>query len=154
MPTLLDSHEAYGRAFQIAQQAHASHTDRAGKPYLLHVLRVSERCTSLLDKTCALLHDVVEDTDWTLEALAQEGFPARVLAVVDLLTHEDGVSYEAYMQRIAGNATATRVKLADLQDNMDLRRLQALTERDLPRLNRYIAAYHLLANAQAGHEHA
>jgi (p)ppGpp synthase/HD superfamily hydrolase len=91
--------------------------------------------------TVAILHDVVEDTDWTIEQLRAEGFSEEVLQAVACLTHRENENYDEFLARIESNAIARRVKLADLEDNMDVRRLNALTEKDLQRLQRYHPAW-------------
>ena len=84
--------------------------------------------------------DVVEDTPWTLEVLRKEGFSEEVVAALDALTKRPGEAYDAFIGRVAANPIARRVKRADLMDNLDLRRLPAVTEADCARLARYRAA--------------
>lgn len=132
------------RAIQIATQAHAGQEDRQGKPYILHVLRVMAKGQTIDEQTCGALHDVVEDTDWTFDSLRKEGFPEHILEAVDCLTRRDDEDYDAFIERIRPNPLAVRVKLNDLEDNMDLRRAQQLSEKDLTRYNKYIKAYHYL----------
>lgn len=103
------------------------------------------RCVSPDAKIAALLHDVVEDTEVTFDDLQAEGFSATVLSALRLLTHAKDVPYEDYVQRVAVNATATEVKLADLEDNMDLRRLGEVDDRAVTRLRRYLAAHKALS---------
>jgi (p)ppGpp synthase/HD superfamily hydrolase len=133
------------RALEIVTQAHAHQKDKTGAPYLLHLFRVMNRCQSETEKICALLHDLVEDTVWTFEDLEREGFSAEVIAVLRCVTkiHEDE-DYEAFIQRVAQNPVAIRVKLADLADNMDITRLPEITEKDRLRLNKYLQAYRTL----------
>src|SRR5262249_18622075 len=128
------------KAIGIAVQAHRSQRDRYGAPYILHPLRVMNRVNSATEKTIAILHDVVEDTPWTFEDLKREEFPDSVLAALDCLTKREGEDYEDFVKRSRSNALARRVKLADLEDNMDLRRLPAITETDKPRLEKYLKA--------------
>jgi (p)ppGpp synthase/HD superfamily hydrolase len=96
------------------------------------------------ERTAAVLHDVVEDTPHTLDNLRALGFSEEVVQAVDNLTHRDDEPYDAYVERAASNPIARAVKLADLEDNLDLRRLDDISERDLPRLRRYLAAWHRL----------
>lgn len=133
------------RAVQIAAQAHAGQRDKYGAPYLLHPLRVMDRVRSLPEKIVAVLHDVVEDTSWTFDDLRSEGFPEDQIAALDCLTKRDGEEYPAFVQRSASNPLARRVKLADLEDNMDLRRMGTVAEKDLPRLNKYLKAWRELS---------
>ena len=114
------------RAIGIAVEAHRGQTDRYRAPYILHPLRVMGRVETEQEKLVAILHDVVEDTHWTLAELRREGFSEEVLAALDAVTKRDGEAYEDFVGRSAGNALARRVKLADLEDNMDLRRLPEL----------------------------
>jgi (p)ppGpp synthase/HD superfamily hydrolase len=129
------------KAIAIAAQAHQNQKDKSGFPYILHPIRVMMRMHSDVDMIVAILHDVVEDTDWTLEQLRAEGFSEEVLQAVAGLTHQENEGYDKFLARIESNAIARRVKLADLEDNMDVRRLNALTEKDLQRLQRYHPAW-------------
>jgi (p)ppGpp synthase/HD superfamily hydrolase len=131
-------------AILLAAQAHHGQRDRNGQPYVLHVLRVMLRVETDEQRTAAVLHDLVEDTPHSLEELRALGFEEQVVHAVDCLTHRDGEPYEAYVQRAASDPIARIVKLADLEDNMDLRRLDEITERDLARFQRYLAAWHWL----------
>ncbi|QSQ19860.1 GTP pyrophosphokinase [Pyxidicoccus parkwayensis] len=134
MPTVED-------ALALAVQAHRGQKDKAGQTYILHPLRVMMRLETDAERTVALLHDVVEDTPWTLEKLRAEGYPEEVLSALDALTRRDGETYEAFIERVRPHALARRVKLADLEDNMDVRRLAAVTPKDAERLARYRAAW-------------
>ncbi len=91
-----------------------------------------------------VLHDIVEDTGWTLEALRREGFPEDIVEAVASLTRQQDESYEAFIERAAQHPIARRVKLADLEDNMDTRRLKTLTKKDQSRLARYLKAWRRL----------
>ena len=128
------------RAVQIAAEAHAGQKDKSGAPYLLHPLRMMLRMHSDTAMMAAILHDVVEDSDWTLDGLRAEGFPEEVVAAVDSLTHREGESYEAFVNRVRVNALARQVKLADLEDNMNLKRLSEVTSKDLARLESRLRA--------------
>jgi (p)ppGpp synthase/HD superfamily hydrolase len=128
-------------AISLAVEAHRGQRDKAGRPYILHPLRVMMRLETDEERTVAILHDVVEDTPWTLERLRERGYPAEVLAALDALTKREGETYEAFVERLRPNALARRVKLADLEDNMDVRRLAAVTPKDAERLARYRAAW-------------
>jgi (p)ppGpp synthase/HD superfamily hydrolase len=135
------------KAIAIAAQAHQNQKDKSGVPYILHPIRVMLRLRSEVDMTVAILHDVVEDTKWTIEQLRVEGFSEEVLEAVACLTHQDNEHYDKFLARIESNAIARRVKLADLEDNMDVRRLDALTEKDIQRLKRYHPAWVKLSQA-------
>ena len=84
----------------------------------------------------AVLHDVVEDTDWTGDKLRLEGFSERVIELVDLLSRRDTETYDEFIERIRSDAVAVKIKLADLEDNMDLTRLPRITDKDISRLKR------------------
>jgi len=137
MPNLED-------AIALAVQAHKGQVDKTGAPYILHPLRVMFRLESEAERMAAVLHDVVEDTDIGLEMLAAVGYPPEVVEAVNCLTRREQETYEAFVERLAGNPLARRVKLADLEDNMDVRRLAAVTPKDAERLARYRAAWERL----------
>ena len=136
-------------AIGIATLAHQGQTDRYGAPYVLHPLRVMGRVDTDAEKTVAALHDVVEDTDWTLDQLRERGFPEAILQAVDCLTKREGEAYEDLIQRAAGNPLARRVKVADLEDNLDLRRAPEISPQDVDRINKYLRAWRRLS-AHAG----
>ncbi len=129
------------RAILIASQAHQGQTDHMGMPYILHPFRVMLTTQTPSEMTVAVLHDVVEDTDWTLEDLAKEGFSQEVLLAVDVLTHRDEDSYEQYIEKVRHNSLAVSVKLADLKDNMNITRIKNLQDKDLERMKRYHKAW-------------
>ncbi|MHC4489028.1 MAG: GTP pyrophosphokinase [Planctomycetota bacterium] len=125
------------KAIILAANAHLGQKDKAGAPYILHPLRVMLRMRRQTEMLVAVLHDVVEDTSWTLDALRKEGFPEEVLMVLDCLTRKNGESYDGYIERVKNIPVARRVKLADLEDNMNISRISNLTERDIDRLKKY-----------------
>jgi (p)ppGpp synthase/HD superfamily hydrolase len=131
-------------AILLAVQAHRGQLDRYGAPYILHPLRVLQRMESEHERMAAVLHDVVEDTPYTLDDLRQMGYPEDVLQAVDRLTRRDDETYEQYVERAAADPLARRVKLADLEDNMDLRRLDNVADKDRERLERYLNAWRYL----------
>ncbi len=132
------------RAIGIAVEAHRGQKDRYGVPYILHPLRVMARVDTDTEKTVAILHDVVEDTHWTLADLKREGFSEQVLAALDGVTKREGEAYEDFVRRSASHPLARRVKLADLEDNMDLRRIKSVGPEDTQRLQKYLAAWQQL----------
>lgn len=134
-------------AVSIAAQAHKGQRDKAGAPYLLHPLRMMLRMSSEAAMMAAVLHDVVEDTSWTLERLRGEGFSEEVLEAVDCLTHREGESYQEFVERVRTNAIARQVKVADLEDNMNVRRIAQLGAKDLERLEKYHRAWCVLTEA-------
>lgn len=132
------------RAIAIAAAAHAGATDKGGQPYILHPLRVMLAVDSTEAKIAAVLHDVVEDTDWTLARLYQEGFSETVLQALDALTRRENEDYLVFVRRARINPISRQVKIADLTDNMDLSRLPSPTARDLDRIKKYKAAVAVL----------
>lgn len=132
------------RAIRLATKAHKGQTDRFGHPFILHVLRVVVNARDPEERLLAALHDVLERSDTTVEHLREKGFPESVLTAlvhISKLPHED---YEAYIDRVARNPLAVRVKVIDLADKMDLRDVGELTAADLKRYNRQLAAYERL----------
>lgn len=134
------------RAIHIASEVHKEQKDKVGKPYITHVMRVMERCKTEEEKIVAILHDVVEDTSTSLDDLRKEGFSEKILAAVEAITQNNGESKTAYIRRVKKNPLAIRVKLNDLEDNMDIRRLPKITDKDLKRLKRYLRIYKQLLN--------
>jgi len=138
MPTLQ-------KAIKIAITAHQHQTDKSGVPYIMHVIRVMNSGKTEIEKICGMLHDLVEDTPWTLEMLQQEGFSEEIIDVLKLVTKEsEEEDYDHFIDRIIQNKTAIAVKLNDLRDNMDITRLTQITEQDRKRLNKYLRAYNRL----------
>ncbi len=129
------------RAISIATEAHKTQKDKAGMPYLTHVLRVMEKGQTETEKICGVLHDLVEDTDWTFEALEKEGFSAEILRILNYLTHQKNESYTDYIDRVVQHPVAIRIKINDLIDNMDIRRLNEIAEKEVIRLRKYLETY-------------
>ncbi len=125
------------RAISLAALAHEGQVDKAGAPYILHVLRVMMRLETPEERMAAALHDVVEDCGWTLERLRDEGFPAAVISGVDAVTRRETESYEEFVLRAKADPIGRSVKWADLQDNSDLSRLPEVSDRDRERLEKY-----------------
>lgn len=133
------------RIIMIAIQAHAGQQDKSGYPYILHPLRLMIQMETEEEMMVAVLHDVVEDSDVTLERLAGEGVPASVLQAVSLLTYNNQTdSYQTYLERLKPNPLARKVKLADLRHNMEFTRLLELHPKDLERLQKYHRAWQFL----------
>ena len=137
----MDYNELYDKALQIAIRAHKGQKDKAGHDYILHPIRVSERCDDPRAKIVALLHDTIEDTDVTADYLREEGFTEEIVEAVLAVTHSEGEEYDDYVRRAAQNELGRMVKRADLEDNMDIRRLPELTDRDVERLRKYLRAW-------------
>lgn len=125
------------RAIEIAYLAHEGQKDKSDADYIHHPLRVMERGKTEIEKICGVLHDVVEDSDWTAEDLRNEGFSEEVISVIKCLSKEtENEDYDVFIERVAKDPIAIRVKLNDLLDNMDITRLNELNEKDLNRLNK------------------
>jgi (p)ppGpp synthase/HD superfamily hydrolase len=137
-------------AIQIAATAHSGQTRKNGTPYILHPLRVMLRQSSEQAMIVAVLHDVVEDTEVTMEKLVAAGFAPAVIEALGLLTHAESTAYEAYVQAIASNELARSVKLADLEDNMNLSEIPEVTDEDLTRTAKYHRAWTRLQPATSG----
>ena len=132
------------KAISIAVTAHQGQVDKANKPYILHPLRLMFKMNSENEMIAAVLHDVVEDTDWTIEKLEVEGFSTEVLTAVKLLTHDKKIPYKKYIEAIKTNNIALKVKLADLEDNIDIKRIAHPKFRDYARLAEYLKYYNEL----------
>lgn len=132
------------KALKLAFEAHKDQVDKSGLPYVFHPFHLAEQ---MQDEECvmvALLHDVMEDTDYTLEDLRAMGFSENVLEALVLMTHDDDTPYLAYVAQLKGNPIARTVKLADLRHNSDLSRLERMTEKDMQRAEKYKQAIKLL----------
>ena len=130
------------RALEIATQAHQGQFDKAGRDYIGHPLRVMEMGKTENEKIVGILHDVIEDTDWTFEMLAEEGFSDEVIAALKCVTKtSENENYDDFIDRVKKNPLAVTVKINDLTDNMDIRRLPYLSDKDVKRLKKYLKAY-------------
>lgn len=130
------------RSFFIAARAHKGQRDKGGKPYIFHPLKVSLNVRGKDEKIVALLHDVIEDTSYTIDDL--KFLTKNQREALLLLTHDKDTPYMTYIEAIKKNKIASRVKLADLDQNMNLKRLKIVTEKDLERLEKYKKARDLL----------
>lgn len=132
------------KAMKLCFEAHKDQVDKSGLPYVFHPFHLAEQMTDELTTVTALLHDVVEDSDYTLADLGEMGFPATVLDALAMLTHDDGSAYLEYVARLKTNLIARAVKLADLRHNSDLTRLDHVDEKALARVEKYRKAIELL----------
>ena len=133
------------RAIEIAAEAHKGQKDKYGAPYLGHVTRVMNAGVTDDERIVGALHDVVEDTPWTFDDLLREGFSIQIVEAVRCLTKKsEDEDYDEFTERVRKNPLAVRVKLNDLRDNMDIRRMPSVTEKDVKRLNKYLKAYRTL----------
>lgn len=142
--------ELLRRAIDIAKEAHKGQVDKAGNEYIDHPLRVMAAGHSVSEKIVGVLHDVVEDTDWTFERLEAEGFITEIIEALKCVTKQwEDEPYDAFIERVKTSPLAVAVKINDLADNMDIRRLKELTDKDLKRLQKYHKAYRQLVEYKA-----
>ena len=133
------------RAIGIAVEAHKGQLDKGGNPYILHPLRVMMSVDLELEKIVAVLHDVVEDSNWTFEALLAEGFSIEVIEALKSVTKKsDNEDYDSFIQRAIRNPIGRKVKIADLRDNLDVTRIPDIGENDLQRISKYKKALKIL----------
>ena len=132
------------KALKVCFEAHKEQIDKTGIPYVFHPFHLAEQMDDEISTVCALLHDVVEDTEITFASLSEMGFPAVVIEVLNLLTHEDGVPYMDYVKKIGTNPIAKKVKIADLTHNSDVTRLDHIDEYAMKRNEKYAEALRLL----------
>ena len=136
------------KAMKLCFEAHKDQVDKSGMPYVFHPFHVAEQMTAEATTIVALLHDVVEDTDYTLEDIAAEGFGKEILEAVALMTHEDDVPYLDYVAKLKENPIARAVKLADLAHNSDLSRIGEIDEETKQRLEKYKKAKAILESGK------
>lgn len=132
------------KAMKVCFEAHKDQLDKTGLPYVFHPFHLAEQMDDEISTICALLHDVVEDTDTTLEDLGEMGFPKEALEALALLTHAPEVPYMDYVREISRNPIATKVKIADLKHNSDVTRLDFVDEWALKRNQKYNEALRIL----------
>jgi len=132
------------KAISIAIEAHEGDVDKAGSPYILHPLRVMLQMETEEEMIVAVMHDVVEDSDYSFAKLKEIGFSERVLEALDSVTKRAGEAYEDFVKRAASHPIGKKIKLADLRDNMDLSRLAKITDVDLKRVQKYHDALKIL----------
>ena len=130
------------RSLEIALKAYAGQTDKAGKTYILHPLRLMAQMETEEEMCVALLHDVIEDSEFTAEDLLDEGIPAHIVNAVQYLTKNKGENYDDFIDRVLENKCAAKIKLADIEDNINILRLNTVTEKDLERIAKYHRAWH------------
>lgn len=132
------------RAIEIAARAHRGQQNKEGEPFILHPLRVMGACSTQPEQIVAVLHDVVENTVWTLEDLRAEGLAEDLVAAVDAMTRREGEAYADFVDRAATNPIARTVKIADLRDNLDMVRRADPTHSDEQRVQKYLQALRAL----------
>lgn len=135
-------------ALKVATEAHKNQKDKSGAPYIEHPKAVAAQVKNIEHKIVAYLHDVVEDTEITLDALAEMGFTYRIVNSVRLLTKTDTLTYKEYLKRLKADGSARHVKIADLKHNMDISRIPELTDKDHNRLEKYKKSLAFLESSQ------
>lgn len=132
------------KALCIAYKAHEGQVDKTGVPYIFHPFHLAESMTDENSTIVALLHDVIEDTDWTIDDLEKEGFNEDILTALKLMTHNPAEPYMNYISRLSTCPVARQVKLADLYHNSDRTRVENPDEKMLKRWEKYDRAIQLL----------
>ena len=132
------------KAYEIAKRAHLGQVDKAGEDYIKHPEKVASFVETDEEKAVAYLHDVIEDTELTLEDLHEYEFSKEVIEAVDIITKKKGEDYRSYLNSVKKNKLARAVKLADLRHNSDLTRLTKVTEKDIERKEKYQKAIQFL----------
>lgn len=146
----MELYKQLAEAIEIATVAHSKQFDRGGRPYILHPLHLMNQFTYDIElMIIAVLHDVVEDSDWTIIGLIEAGFTDRVAEAVNCLTHTRHESYDDYITNIATNYDALRVKRKDLEHNSCITRLKGVTSKDLERAAKYHKAFMFLGEARS-----
>lgn len=134
-------------AMKLCFEAHKDQIDKSGMPYVFHPFHLAEQMMDEETTIVALLHDVVEDTNYTIADLKEMGFSKNVLSAIELMTHNPDIPYMDYVAQIKTNPIAKAVKLADLRHNSDMSRLDSVTPYDEARAKKYKAAIELLENS-------
>lgn len=132
------------KAMKLCFEAHKDQVDKSGMPYVFHPFHLAEQMHDEKTTIVALLHDVIEDTDYTFEDLRANGFDNEIIEALELMTHDETVPYMEYVTAIKSNPIASAVKLADLKHNSDLSRLDIIDEKALKRKEKYATAIALL----------
>ena len=125
------------RAIKLAEKYHKGQFDKGGNPYIEHPLRVMEGVESIEEKVLAILHDVLEDCDVSIDQLLKEGIPECLVEKLEILCKGNDEKYFDYIDRIKADQSTINVKLSDLNDNMNLKRLKEVTEKDINRIEKY-----------------
>ena len=129
-------------AISITAKAFENVLDKGGQPYVLHCLRVMNNVQGDECVKCAsVMHDLIEDTDWTFQELTALGFSDKTIGLLHLLTHQKETSYEDYIKAISVSKEATEIKLRDLEDNCNITRIKGLRKKDFDRIEKYHRAY-------------
>ena len=132
------------RALALCFEAHKDQKDKSGLPYVFHPFHLAEQMEDEDTTIVALLHDVIEDTEYTIEDLQKAGFTQNVISAIALMTHDPQMPYMEYVRAIKSNPIARAVKLADLRHNSDMTRLDIIMQRDEERAQKYLDAIVIL----------
>ena len=132
------------KALRLSFDTHKDQVDKSGLPYVFHPFHLAEQMDDEYSICVALLHDVVEDSDVTIDDIRDAGFPEAIVKAILALTHKEEIPYFEYIEQIKANKIAAKVKAADLKHNMDLTRLESPTEKDVQRAEKYRAALEIL----------
>jgi len=125
------------KAIKIALEAHFGQVDKGGKPYILHPLRLMMKFQNETEMIVAVLHDVIEDSDYSIDDLKKTGFPNEVTDALECLTKKNQEKYDDFILRIISNSLAKKIKIEDIKDNLDFTRLTTIGEKDLVRITKY-----------------
>ena len=139
------------RAIEIAVSAHKDQVDKGGNPYILHPLRVMMSLETNEERIVGVLHDVIEDSEWTPEDLAKEGFSKEIIEAISSVTkteseHGTEEGYLRFVERAKQNPIGANVKIADLRDNLDVSRIPTLDKAALERINKYKKSLEILSS--------
>lgn len=137
--------DATKKAMKLCFKAHKEQVDKSGIPYVFHPIHLAEQMEDEDTTVVALLHDVIEDTEYTIKDLEDMGFNQNVTAAISLMTHAEGVPYMDYVAQIKENPIAKIVKLVDLKHNSDISRLDTVDAKAMARVEKYAKAIQLLS---------
>lgn len=125
------------KAIKIASNTHFGQVDKGGQPYILHPLRLMMKFKNKSEMIIAVLHDVVEDSDYSIDDLKSDGFTTDIIDALSCLTKKNNEKYDDFISRISTNELASKIKIEDLKDNMDITRLKSVEKNDLERIKKY-----------------
>lgn len=134
------------KAIKLMFEKHKDQVDKSGIPYVFHPFHLAEQMDDEETTITALLHDIVEDTDTTFDDLRKLGFSDNVINALKLMTHDKNIDYFEYVKNISKNPIARKVKIKDLEHNMDTSRLDEVTDKDLERVKKYKKCHKYLLN--------
>ncbi len=132
------------QALKLMFAKHKDQVDKSGIPYVFHPFTVAQSMDDENSTIVALLHDVIEDTDTTIDELVEMGFNDEIISALKILTHDKSVAYFDYIEKIKSYSLATKVKISDLKNNSDLSRLNKITQKDVERVEKYKKSLEIL----------